>query len=117
MRKFEIRYYKYHIHDNIPAVVYRKTGLTLVEAFKKLPLKVLQDVLQFWDSKDPVSRLEAEIASNGTVLNDETLIYQLDSIDTGGDSFVYVLEKADNELVPVCGTDGEYMQEGEDQEW
>ena len=117
MRKFEIRYYEYDRHDHIPVKIFRKLGETVVEAFSKLPLDVRQDVLQIWDSDQPLSELDNIMSSDGVELNDTTLAEVLDGADSGGDSCVHVLEQTENGLVHVCGTDGGYAEEGCDQEW
>lgn len=117
MRNFEIRYHRYERHETVPAVVYRKKALNLVDAFKKLPLEVKQDVLQFWDSEDPVESFREELRTYGHELSDESLIFQLDNIDIGGDSFLLVSEEVDGKRVHVCGIDDLWGIEAEDQEW
>ena len=117
MRNFEIRYYRYERHNTVPAVVFRKKAFNLVDAFKKLPLAVQQDVLQCWDSEDPVESFREELRTYGHELTDESLAFQLDNIDTGGDSFLIVSEEIDGKRVHVCGIDDMWSEEAEDQEW
>jgi len=118
MRNFEIRYFLGGCrHTEAPVTIYRKQADTVIDAFKRLPLGVQRDVLQLWDSDNPFEQYEAEAREMGYCIDDANFCEQLDSIDSGGDSFLHVLEKTDSGLVHVCGIDGTYQEEGADQEW